>query len=192
MKSLPSKSEETFEDSNLEIVQRPRNLVLMSNPKKNRTGDPGPAIGEQWFKVTTLPNLFEVLQRFAHSRMRYRLVAGNTGVGIYKNDGPYDGYIEVNDIPELHYTSLEATGLILGGGVTLTTCIDQFRTAMSTPGFVYAAEFYKLFRRTACLSVRNVATLAGNLMLKHDHREFVSDVFTLFESVRATLKIGKI
>lgn len=33
-------------------------------------------------------------------------------------------------------------------------------------------------------------TLAGNLMIKHNHREFISDVFTLFESIGATVKVG--
>lgn len=59
-----------FEDSNLEIVQTPRALHLRSEA------------GEQWFKVTTLATLYEILQKFAYSKVNYRLVAGNTGTGI--------------------------------------------------------------------------------------------------------------
>lgn len=37
--------------------------------------------------------------------------------------------------------------------------------------------------------VRNVGTIAGNLMLKHDHPEFPSDVFVLFEALGALIAI---
>ncbi len=36
-------------------------------------------------------------------------------------------------------------------------------------------------------SVRNAATLGGNLMLKHAHGQFPSDIFVLLESVGAKL-----
>lgn len=67
MKSAAESNE--FEDSKLEIVQPVRNLLLRSKS------------GEQWIKVTTLPTLYEILQKFSYAQMRYRLVAGNTGTG---------------------------------------------------------------------------------------------------------------
>lgn len=76
--------------------------------------------------------------------------------GVFKNDGPYQAFIEINDISDLQLSRLDATGLVLGGGVTLTAAIDTFFTARSMEGFIYAGEFYKHFRRIACLSVRNV------------------------------------
>ena len=36
-----------------------------------------------------------------------------------------------------------------------------------------------------------VGTIAGNLMLAHDHPDFPSDVFTIMEAVGATLLIGE-
>ena len=36
-----------------------------------------------------------------------------------------------------------------------------------------------------------VGTIAGNLMLAHDHPDFPSDVFTIMETVGATLLIGE-
>ncbi|ODN02750.1 putative aldehyde oxidase 1 [Orchesella cincta] len=111
-------------------------------------------------------------------------------MGVFKGDGPYSTYIDITDVPELHEISMDKTGMVLGGATTLTTAIDQFMAASKMDGYVYASEFAKHFRRVASLTVRNSATLAGNLMLKHDHREFTSDVFLLFESVGATVRIG--
>ncbi|CAL8110870.1 unnamed protein product [Orchesella dallaii] len=172
MKTLMAK------ENSMEVLNVPRNLYL------------GGTSGEQWFKVTSLPALFDVLERFTSSRTAYRLVAGNTGTGVFPGDGPYQGFIEINDVPELHYTSLDQMGLVLGGGVTITNAISTFDKASQMEGFVYAKEFYDHLRRVAALAVRNRGSIAGNLMLKHAHREFRSDVFLLFESVKATLRIG--
>ncbi|ODM88520.1 putative aldehyde oxidase-like protein, partial [Orchesella cincta] len=160
-------------DNSMEMLNIPRNLHLKGSK------------GEQWFKVTTLAALFEILERFTSSRLAYRLVAG-----VYKNDGPYQGFIEINEVPELQLTTLEENSLILGGGVTITNAITFFNRASKMEGFVYAKEFYDHLRRVAALSVRNRATIAGSLMLKHQHREFKSDLFVLFESVRAKLRIA--
>lgn len=75
---------------------------------------------------------------------------------MFPNDGPYDGYIDISDIPDLQFSSLDASGLVLGGSTTLTVAIDQFGAARGMDGFIWAGEFYKHFRRIACLSVRNV------------------------------------
>lgn len=45
------------------------------------------------------------------------------------------------------------------------------------------------FLQVANVSVRNVGTVGGNLMLKHSHKEFPSDVFVLFEAVGARLTV---
>lgn len=54
-----------------EILQMPRKLYLKSG-------------AEQWFKVTALSTLYDILHQFTESRVRYRLVAGNTGTGTKK------------------------------------------------------------------------------------------------------------
>jgi xanthine dehydrogenase/oxidase len=43
--------------------------------------------------------------------------------------------------------------------------------------------------KVANTGVRNGGTLAGNLMLKHAHNDFPSDLFILFESVATKLVI---
>jgi xanthine dehydrogenase/oxidase len=41
--------------------------------------------------------------------------------------------------------------------------------------------------KVATTGVRNAGTLAGNLMLKHAHPEFPSDIFALFEAANGKL-----
>ncbi len=66
------KTDEASVDESMEIIRLPRNLHLRGQS------------GEHWLKVITLENLFEVMQQFVSSRKRYRLVAGNTGMGVCK------------------------------------------------------------------------------------------------------------
>lgn len=38
---------------------------------------------------------------FQHVNDKYYLTAGNTGVGVYKNDGPFSVHIDMKGVPEL-------------------------------------------------------------------------------------------
>lgn len=43
----------------------------------------------------------------------------------------------------------------------------------------------------ANVPVRNIGTIAGNLSIKYEHRDFVSDIFLLMETAGAMLTIGE-
>ncbi|CAG7667370.1 unnamed protein product, partial [Allacma fusca] len=45
--------------------------------------------------------LFEALIRFRANGLEYRIVAGNTGTGVYKNDGPYKAFVQISGIQQL-------------------------------------------------------------------------------------------
>lgn len=66
------KTGEASVNESMEIIRVPRNLHLRGQS------------GEHWFKVITIQNLFDVMQQFVSSRTRYRLIAGNTGTGVYR------------------------------------------------------------------------------------------------------------
>jgi len=44
-------------------------------------------------------------------------------------------------------------------------------------------------RKVANTGVRNIGTVAGNLMLKHAHPDFPSDLFTLFVAAKVQVEI---
>ena len=110
---------------------------------------------------------------------------------MYKNDGPYQGFIEINSVHSLRKQEASAASLILGGAITITTAIECLQKYMEMEGFEYFKAVIKHWKRVANVNVRNVGTLAGNLMLKHMHREFPTDIFLVLEAVGAMLTIGK-
>ena len=84
-----------------------------------------------------------------------------------------------------------AVTLILGGAITITTAIECLQKYMEMDGFDYFKTVIKHWKRVANVSVRNLGTLAGNLMIKHTHREFPSDIFLVLEAVGVMLTIGQ-
>ena len=76
---------------------------------------------------------------------------------------------------------------ILGGSLPITDCIKELEGKSSESGYEYCAQVAAHLKMVANTSVRNVGSLAGNLMLKHAHPEFASDVFLLLAGTRATI-----
>ncbi|RVE48202.1 hypothetical protein evm_007156 [Chilo suppressalis] len=87
------------------------------------------------------------------------LVAGNTAKGAF----PIDAYPHI--------------------------LIDISGISREETDFGYLQKFYDHIQLVAHIPVRNLATIAGNLMTKHKHRKFASDTFLLFETVGAYLTI---
>ena len=56
-----------------------------------------------WFEPTTLPQLYSLMQTYVQNN--YKLVVGNTSVGIYQKQT--DVYINIANIPELTATTVD-------------------------------------------------------------------------------------
>ena len=76
--------------------------------------------------------------------------------------------------------------MIIGGGVTITDAIGHLGTS-GNPVFEGVAQHLK---KIASYGIRNQGSIAGNLMMKHAHPEFPSDVFLCFETVGVMLDIA--
>ncbi|OXA54699.1 Xanthine dehydrogenase [Folsomia candida] len=146
--------------------------------------------GEEWITATSLDDVYTALQRFTEGGMKYRIVAGNTGTGVFKDDGPFSAFIDINSVPELKRSMIETSGVKIGANVTLCYAIDQLQKASEIDGYAFCAQMSKHLKRVANVPIRNTGTLSGNLMMKHTHRDFPSDIFMLLESVGAKLLIG--
>ncbi|CAG7707626.1 unnamed protein product [Allacma fusca] len=144
----------------------------------------------QWVKAVDIKTLFMALTKFQNYGLKYRIVGGNTGMGVFKNEGPYQAYVELMSIPALTKIDSLDSSIIFGGGVTITQAIETLEKASSVSGFEYCKHVCKHWKRVANISVRNAGTLAGNLMLKHDHKEFQSDIFLVLETIGAMLTIA--
>lgn len=76
--------------------------------------------------------------------------------------------------------------VIIGGGVTITDAMG-FLGMTGDPVFEGVAHHLK---KIASCGIRNQGSLAGNLMMKHAHPEFPSDVFLCLETVGAKVEIA--
>ncbi|KAH8265261.1 hypothetical protein KR038_002707 [Drosophila bunnanda] len=144
--------------------------------------------GSQWYWPKTLTELFAALGQISNGE-RYILVAGNTAHGVYRRPRDIRHFIDVNMVPELRQTSIEANHILLGGNVTLTDAMEVFLQAAKKPGFEYCLTLWQHFNLIANVPVRNNGTLAGNITIKKQHSEFPSDVFITFETLNVQVLI---
>lgn len=143
----------------------------------------------KWFKVNTIAEITQILN--GNKRQDYLLVAGNTAQGVYPRTKPHQIYIDVTGVAELISYNLNSTNLVLGGNMTLTNVMQLFYKlgAENPTQYSYLTLMADHLDLVAHIPVRNIGTIAGNLMIKHNHPEFPSDVFLLFETVGANINI---
>ena len=52
-----------------------------------------------WLRPSNLNDLYRIMARFHGRSVKY--VAGNTGVGVFKQEGPFDAYVDLGNLQEL-------------------------------------------------------------------------------------------
>ncbi|KFB50601.1 AGAP005637-PA-like protein [Anopheles sinensis] len=175
----------------------PRTAMACSGKQTDACqGPPSPAARSltfsderKWHKVTSFTEAFAVLN--AIEGEPYMLVAGNTAHGVYRRSDALRVFIDVSSIEELHRHTRTPGALVVGAGVRLAKFITILEEmAAEYLNFSYCAEMARHVRLVANGPVRNEGTIAGNLMIKHQHPEFPSDVFLLLETIGATLVIA--
>ncbi|MEX2282324.1 MAG: molybdopterin cofactor-binding domain-containing protein [Gemmatimonadota bacterium] len=157
------------------------------------------ANGYQWFKPTTLDQLYDLRQQYGTDPNVVRLVVGNTSTGVYKKDveDPHI-LIDIAGIPDLNFVTNSENGPIsVGAAVTLERLIDilerviPFRPAQQTGSFTALLEH---LRKIAGTQVRSAGSLAGNLMMCWNHQSqgspFASDFSTVLVGIWAMITVG--
>ncbi|CAG9813286.1 unnamed protein product [Phaedon cochleariae] len=145
----------------------------------------------KWMKVHSMKDLLEVLEMTETDN--YMLVGGNTGRGIYRQTWQTvlpEVYIDVTSVKELTDHSMNGNTLVLGGNISLTKMMDVLQETSNLQNFKYLSEVREHIDVVASVQIRNIGTIAGNLMLKYQHNEFQSDIFLLLETFNATLVIA--
>ncbi|EFA13013.1 xanthine dehydrogenase/oxidase [Tribolium castaneum] len=143
----------------------------------------------KWIKVYTLQDLLTIMNQ--SKDLTYKLVGGNTAKGVFKSYGTtVCVYIDVNSVPELKVQEVKDTTFVLGAGTSLTTAMELFnQVGDKNSQFSYLKQLANHIDLVANVPVRNVGTLAGNLMMKHDIHDFPSDVFLILETIGATFTV---
>ncbi|XP_047997895.1 indole-3-acetaldehyde oxidase-like isoform X2 [Leguminivora glycinivorella] len=143
--------------------------------------------GRSFTKVYRVDEIFEVLKQKGDDD--YMFVAGNTAKGAFPMPKAPRVLIDINSVNELKGYHLDQN-LILGAGCTLNDTIEIFKKLASTEdNFWYLRKLQEHLQLVAHIPVRNLGTVAGNLMIKHKHNEFQSDVFLLLETIGAYMTI---
>ncbi|BFZ03640.1 hypothetical protein BsWGS_06679 [Bradybaena similaris] len=162
-----------------------------SSPRKDECSPPSSlsiSLAEShWYRPTSLKELAEVLQQ--HKTHSTTMVFGNTASGIFKHQGPFEVYIDLRAVKELYLYKEEDTRVIFGGGTTLTKLKGYLKAIQYKPGFHYCSGVIRHLKVLASVLVRNAGSMAGNLMIKHAHPEFPSDLFTMLEAIGAHVDI---
>ncbi|CAL8069378.1 unnamed protein product [Orchesella dallaii] len=148
--------------------------------------------GQEWKTPMTLKSALIAANECNTRGVAFRIVAGNTSTGIFKNQPPTSVFIDVTGIPELKKTNVDEHGIFLGGGTSISDMIRIVREASSTPGLEYGKKVATHLERVANVSVRNNGTVGGNLMIKHAHNDFPSDVFVILETLGASIQIASL
>ncbi|KXJ84190.1 hypothetical protein RP20_CCG013284 [Aedes albopictus] len=150
------------------------------NPIRILFGD-----GREWHKVYSSLEVLNILKQIGDRP--YMLVCGNTANGVYRRNDNIQVFIDCNSVLELHEVSISDT-ISVGANITLTKFMKVLEDASaSNQQFYYCKELIKHLELVAHPLVRNVGSIAGNLSLKNQHREFPSDISLLLEAVGAKL-----
>ena len=114
-------------------------------------------------------------------------MSGKLFSGIYDADTTYDTYISLKAVSEL--VQYDQQSLVLGAGMTLTDVIALFEEVSGNAKYAYCQVLADHIKKVAHPSVRNCGSIGGNLMLKHQYKDFPSDLFLLMETVGATFVV---
>lgn len=143
-----------------------------------RFGTKGPTDSCSWVEPATTADLCSVLWGARQAGHHYRIVAGNTGHGVYPDDG-VQLMVNVTKIPEMTMHQVQPDGsLVFGGAVPIQVIIDTLEAQPDTPRH-YHSTLAKHMRKIANYQVRNVGSWAGNLAMCYAHPIFQSDMATI-------------
>jgi xanthine dehydrogenase/oxidase len=143
--------------------------------------------GMKWVRAVSLDELYALLQTTKHKGRTIRMVRGNTSSGIYPPPA-VDVLADISRISKLMELSVQEKGISIGGAVPITDFMVLLERNQSlSPSY---GPLLKHLKRVAHNQVRNIGSVAGNLMLTHAHGEFASDISTILMAAEAKLRVG--
>ncbi|XP_067671800.1 xanthine dehydrogenase/oxidase-like [Haliotis asinina] len=143
--------------------------------------------GKSWYRPQTLKNLVRIFQ--TNKGAKIRLVHGNTASGIYKNEGPFDVFVDLHDVKELYKIESSPKSFRFGAGLSISDLIEALQKRADDKGYSYFNGIANHLLMIGNVLVRNAGSWAGNLMIKNGHPDFPSDVFTPLEAAGAKIYI---
>ncbi|KAH9699212.1 Indole-3-acetaldehyde oxidase [Citrus sinensis] len=145
-----------------------------------------------WHSPISVQELRNVLESVEGSnQISSKLVAGNTGMGYYKEVEHYDKYIDIRYIPELSVIRRDQTGIEIGATVTISKAIEALKEETKEFHSEALMVFKKIaghMEKIASRFIRNSASVGGNLVMAQ-RKHFPSDVATILLGAGAMVNI---
>ncbi len=154
--------------------------------------------GYQWFRPLNLAQVLKLKERFDDHTGNFKLVVGNTSIGIYKIDvnDPHV-LVDVSAVPEMLGFREEKDGFRAGAANTLQQLIEYLDKVLAGLDPAKSSGLDALRRHLldiANLQVRNVGSLAGNIMMTRQQAEtaepFPSDLYLVFTTLGARITLA--
>lgn len=163
----------SVEDQPLDIEDL-LNLKCINGDPKNHNGcngacfkpEPTPATSFftskdniEWYTVDNLNDLININKKL-NQQNKVKFVSGNTCVGVFKNDGPFDTYINVKNVKELNVVEKKENQLIIGSGITISSLGDIFKkySSQDPNSFGHLKGLVGHINKIGNIHVRNLAS----------------------------------
>lgn len=152
--------------------------------------------GREYLMPSRLDDVWPMLDCLNAAGGGFRVVAGGTGAGVFKNwiDERDSTVVDVSRVQEMRCITDTQDGIVIGGSVTISEAIQKFSSAAAAAGAgdcqsAYWNAIAVHLRRIAGHHVRNLATLGGHLAL-YTQWTLESDVITVMLAAGAWVAVA--
>ncbi|EAZ28862.1 hypothetical protein OsJ_12899 [Oryza sativa Japonica Group] len=139
--------------------------------------------GDGWFHPKSVEEFHRLFDSNLFDERSVKIVASNTGSGVYKDQDLHDKYINISQIPELSAINRSSKGVEIGAVVSISQAID----ILSDGGAVFR-KIADHLSKVASPFVRNTATIGGNIIMAQ-RLSFSSDIATVLLAAGSTVTI---
>jgi len=150
---------------------------------ENTSGPPVAVSNDGWYHPKSIEELQRVFNSNWFDENSVKIVASNTGSGVYKDQDLYDKYIDIKGIPELSVINRNSKGVELGSVVSISKAIEVL-----SDGNLVFRKIANHLNKVASPFVRNTATIGGNIIMAQ-RLPFESDIATILLAAGTTVTI---
>lgn len=144
---------------------------------------------KSWCSPLCIEDLRSLLA--AETDVMVKLVAGNTGIGYYKEVEHYDKYIDLRFISELSTIKRVGSHIEVGATVSISKFIlalkEETNDDSCSEGEMVFKKIASHLEKIASESIRNSASLGGNLVMAQ--KGFPSDIATVLLAVKSKVTV---
>ncbi|KAF8659334.1 hypothetical protein HU200_058537 [Digitaria exilis] len=140
-------------------------------------------VTDGWYHPKSIEELYRLFDSDWFDENSVKIVASNTGSGVYKDQDLYDKFIDIKGIPELSVINRNSNGIELGAAVSISKVIEVL-----SDGNLVFRKIADHLNKVASPFVRNTATIGGNIIMAQ-RLPFESDIATVLLAAGSLITI---